>query len=123
MAFGRQKAGDNQSDDGNMVPEAEVRAIVEAAIRARDSGRRIFTCSVTVEFTTGSGLGMGGKRSTQVRRWDPAVMIEEVEALGWRLEHLDHVWEQTEHNNALGGAAMIRGLTVAHLLFRMGERP
>ena len=63
---------------------------------------------MTVEFSTGSGLGLGGKKTTRADRWDPAAVIESVEALGWRLEHLDHVWEQTEHNAALGGAAVIQ---------------
>jgi hypothetical protein len=42
--------------------------------------------------------------------------IVRLDGLGWRLERMDHVWMQTEHNAALGtGAAAINGLTVAHM--------
>jgi len=77
---------------------------------------------VTVSFTTGSGMGLGGKKTTTVKRWDPAYLVESIEALGWRLDRLDHVWQQTEHNTALN-LAMIRGLTSAHMLFRRSEDP
>ena len=118
MAFGRDKAPTSEYGD-EAVPNEEGQPIWEAAVRARDANRRIFTCAVTVAFTTGSGIGLGGKKSTRVQRWDPSSLIESIESLGWRLQHLDHVWEQTEHNAAIGPAAMIRGLTVAHMQFRM----
>ncbi|MGY1985447.1 hypothetical protein ACI792_04415 [Blastococcus sp. SYSU DS0669] len=117
MAFGRQKA-DGPGPEDSSVPQDEALPILEAATRARDGGRRIFTCAVTVGFSTGSGVGLGGKKTTRVQRWDPAALIEGIESLGWRLEHMDHVWEQTEHNTALN-MAVIRGLTVAHMQFRI----
>ena len=58
---------------------------------------------------------MGGRKTTGIDRWDLAPLIESIEALGWRLEHLEHVWAQTEHNAALGKAAHIRGVTIAHM--------
>lgn len=117
MAFGRQAAPSTGPED-NAVPLEEGQPILAAAAWAQDAGRRIFTCAVTVGFSTGSGLGLGGKKTTRMQRWDPATLIEAIEGLGWRLEHLDHVWEQTEHNASIGGAAIIRGLTVAHMQFR-----
>jgi hypothetical protein len=117
MAFGRQKAQGADSYAEKEVPAEEARDIIEEATRARAAGRRIFTCAVTVGFSSGSGVGFGGKKTTRMDRWDPAAVIENVESLGWRLEHLNHVWEQTEHNTA-AGMAVIRGLTVAHMLFR-----
>jgi hypothetical protein len=100
------------------VPAEEGRPIYEAALRARDIGRRIFTCAVTVGFSSGSGMGLGGKKTTKTRRWDTSTLIEAIEDLGWHLEHMDHVWIQTEQGDTLGGATKIKGLTVAHLQFR-----
>lgn len=99
------------------VPEEEGRPIYEAAQQARAAGRRVFTCTVTVGFTSGSGLGIGGKKTTRYDRWDPATLIEAIEGLGWRLDNLDHIWVQTEHNTALN-MANLRGLIQAHMLFR-----
>ena len=101
------------------IPDDEGRPIFVAAQQARTAGRRIFTCSVTVGFTSGSGLGIGGKKTTRYDRWDPATLIEAIENLGWRLESLDHIWVQTEHNTALN-MANLRGLIQAHMLFRAG---
>lgn len=101
------------------VPDDEGRPIYEAAQQARTAGRRIFTCCVTVGFTSGSGLGIGGKKTTRYDRWDPATLIEAIEGLGWRLESLDHIWVQTEHNTALN-MANLRGLIQAHMFFRAG---
>jgi hypothetical protein len=111
-----------KTQQASEVPADEGRPIWEAAARAREDGRKIFTCEVTVSFTTGSGMGLGGKKTTTVKRWDPAYLVESIEALGWRLDRLDHVWQQTEHNTALN-LAMIRGLTSAHMLFRRSEDP
>ena len=110
-----------KSLDDNAVPVEEGRPIWEAAVRARDAGRRVFTCAVTVAYTSGSGLGLGGKKTTDIRNWDPATLIESIESLGWRLEHVDHVWQQTEHNAALG-KVVIKGLTRAQMLFRMSSK-
>lgn len=118
MAFGRKQEQETSAPEGDSVPQSEVQPIHEAALRAREAGRRIFTCSVIVAVTTGSGLGLGGKKTTRAERWDPSLLIEAVEALGWNLERLDHVWQQTEHNAALGGAAVIRGHVVAYMQFR-----
>ena len=99
------------------VPEGEGRPIYEAAQQSRTAGRRIFTCTVVVGFTSGSGLGIGGKKTTRYDRWDPPTLIEAIEGLGWRLESLDHIWVQTEHNTALN-MANLRGLIQAHMFFR-----
>lgn len=82
------------------------------------SGRSLFTCSTLAAVTSGSGLGAGGRKTTGIDRWDLGPLIESIEALGWRLEHLEHVWAQTEHNASIGNAAHIRGVTIAHMLFR-----
>lgn len=102
----------------NGIPVEEGQPIVIPATRARDADGRIFTCVVTVESSSGSGLGFGGKKTTALKAWDPSSLIEEVESLGWTLASVDHVWQQTEHNASLGGAAVIKGLTRAHMLFR-----
>src|SRR4051794_36156492 len=104
------------------VPSREGEPIWRAAGAAKALGRRIFTCSVTVGHTEASGFGPGGKRSTTVKRWDPALLIESIEALGWRLEHMDHVWAQTNQNASLGtGSADIGGLIIGHMQFRSTE--
>ena len=100
------------------VPEDEGRPIYEAAQQAKLAGRRIFTCTVVVGFTSGSGLGIGGKKTTRYDRWDPSTLLEAVEDLGWELVTLDHLWVQTEHNASIGNAANIRGVIQAHMLFR-----
>jgi len=106
------------SDQKQPVPVEEGRPIWEAAQQAVQSGRKLFTCSTLAAVTSGSAIGMGGRKTTGIDRWDLAPLIESIEALGWRLEHLEHVWAQTEHNAALGKAAHIRGVTIAHMLFR-----
>jgi len=100
------------------VPVDEGTTILTEARAAHEAGWPIFTTTVVVGFTSGSGLGIGGKKTTRTDRWEPAQLIAAVEASGWRLDHLDHVWIQTEQNNALGAAALIRGLIEARMLFR-----
>ncbi len=100
------------------VPESEGKPIFEAAQQAKQPNRRVFSCSAVVSFTTGSGLGLGGKRTSRIEQWDPSALIEAIESAGWRPEYLTHVWEQTEHNASVGGAAVIRGLTRAYMTFR-----
>ncbi|HWK92619.1 MAG TPA: hypothetical protein VNR17_10215 [Luteimicrobium sp.] len=100
------------------VPLDEGTTIVNEARLAHEAGWSVFTTTVVVGFTSGSGLGIGGKRTTRSERWEPAQLIAAVEALGWHLANLDHVWVQTEQNNALGPAAQIRGLVEARMMFR-----
>ena len=114
MAFGRQRSAEDEPDKKQAVPEAESQPIVQAATQARAAGRRIFTCAVTVGSSTGSGVGLGAAR---IKRRDAGPLIE---SLGWRLERLDHVWEQTEHTTAMH-AAVIKGITVAHMQFRTAD--
>lgn len=107
----------------NTEPQAEIpfeegQPVIEAAQRSHDADRLIFTCAVTVESSSGSGLGFGGKKTTTIKNWDPSTLIELVESVGWTLDSLSYVWQQTEHNASIGGAASIKGLTRAHLLFR-----
>ncbi len=108
----------SRNSSAEPVPEAEGKPVYEAAQRAKQANRRVFSCSVVVSFTTGSGLGMGGKKTSRIDQWDPSALIEAIEGVGWRLEYLTHVWEQTEHNASLGSAAVIRGLTRAYMTFR-----
>ena len=117
MAYGRQRSAEEEPDKKQAVPEAESQPIVQAATRARAAGHHIFTCAVTVGSSTGSGVGLGAAR---IKRRDAGPLIEEIESLGWRLERLDHVWEQTEHTTAMN-AAVIKGITVAHLQFRTAD--
>jgi hypothetical protein len=117
MAFGK-KTDDLIDQSSKPIPIEEGQPIYEAALRARDAGRRIFTCAVTVAFSAGSGLNMGGKKTTKLQRWDASALIEAIEDLGWRLEHMDHVWLQTEQGDSIGGATKIKGLTLAHMQFR-----
>ncbi|GAB4083304.1 hypothetical protein G3R41_21525 [Modestobacter muralis] len=117
MAFGRQRSAEEEPDKAKAIPEAESQPIVQAATQARAAGRRIFTCAVTVGSSTGSGIGLGAGR---IKRRDAGPLIEEIESLGWRLERLDHVWEQTEHTTAMH-AAVIKGITVAHMQFRIAD--
>lgn len=108
MAFGKRTSEPTDGLD-DPVPAEEGRPIYEAALRARDIGRRIFTCAVTVGFSSGSGMGFGGKKTSKTQRWDPSTLIEAIEDLGWRLENMDHVWIQTEQGDTLGGATRIKG--------------
>ncbi|HWS39607.1 MAG TPA: hypothetical protein VN408_43530 [Actinoplanes sp.] len=108
---------------GESVPAEEGLPIYEAAVQAANSGRAVFTCAVTVGFSTGSGMGFGGKKTSNLRLWDSGELIEAIEKLGWRLDRCDHVWAQTEQGATLGGATMIKGLTVAHMLFRKVGQP
>src|SRR3954466_12853210 len=105
-------------DQTQPVPAEEGRPIWEAAEQARQGGAHRFGASTLAAVTSGSALGMGGRKTTGIDRWDLGPLIESIEALGWRLDHLEHVWAQTEHNAALGKAAHIRGVTIAHMLFR-----
>ncbi|GAA1649716.1 hypothetical protein [Georgenia ruanii] len=100
------------------VPESEGQPVYQAAVDAKQRGARIFTCAVIVAYTEGGGLGLGAKRTTTLKRWDPSALLDAIEALGWRLEHLDHVWAQTAANASIGNNAIVKGLTHAHYLFR-----
>lgn len=103
------------------VPDEDGRPLWEAARDAYADGRTVFTCAVTVSEATGSGVG-SGRKGTRLLDWSVAELVESIEALGWRLEHIDHVWVQTEHNTALG-ASLLRGITRAHVLFRRPTSP
>ena len=104
------------------MPTEEGLPLYEAARAAHAAGRSLHTCSVVIATTIGSqGLSLrGGKRGARGQQWDPAPLIEAIEAVGWRLDQLDHTWHQTEHNGALtgGAVALIAGITTAHMLFR-----
>jgi hypothetical protein len=62
MAFGRQKSQEAGAGESNAVPEEESRVVVEAATRAGEAGRRIFTGAVTVGSRQGAGWGLGARR-------------------------------------------------------------
>jgi hypothetical protein len=56
-----------------VVPEDEGRLVWDAAVAAHQQGQTLFECAVIVGFTTGSALGLGGKKSTANRRFDPGL--------------------------------------------------
>lgn len=115
--FGRQPG--TTGSIGEAIPPEEGQPIYDAARQAVAAGRTIFTCAVPVGFTSGSGITLGGgKKTTHLKAWDSAPLIEAIEALGWRLESLNHVWAQTEQGATAVGGSKIKGLTIAHLLFR-----
>ncbi len=122
--FGRKKQQeevDSALGMGKPVPPEECQPIYDAAVQAHAAGRRIFLCAVIVAHSQGGALGLGGKKTSSPRTWDASELIESIEDIGWRLEDVDHVWQQTSHNASLGGAAMIEGLTAAHMRFRISE--
>lgn len=107
---------------GQPVPPEEGVPIYEAAVRAKDAGRRIFLAAVTVEYSAG-GMGVGGNRTSNVEHWDSSDLIEAIENLGWHLEDVDHVWRQTGQSSGIPGAAIVKGLTIAYLRFRRTQAP
>ncbi|WP_299039858.1 hypothetical protein [uncultured Pseudokineococcus sp.] len=100
------------------APEVEASPLYESAWAARQAGRLVFTCSVTVGET--SGVRTSRYKHSQ---WSTGYLIEAIESQGWRLEHLDHVWVQTGFDDAGmgGGHARSQGKVNAQMLFRRTE--
>lgn len=97
------------------LPEAEARALWEAAWAARQAGRSVFTCSAAAGESKASSVG-----ALTLRQWSLGYLIEAIESQGWRLENLDHVWIQTTNETGRAGDAN-RGAVTAQMLFRRTE--
>src|SRR5215213_2863788 len=93
------------------VPTEAGRTIVDDAREAQQQGRSIFTCQVVVSVTTAAGVAFRAKSAGKVERWDISMLVGAVEALGWRLEHLDHVWYPSNVNSAGTGLTTVMGVT------------
>jgi hypothetical protein len=71
-----------------LLKKSKEDAAVKAAQRALDEGRRFFILS--------AGSSFGGQIA------GVAEQLEAVEDLGWRLEHVSHVWSSSMANHAVG---------------------
>lgn len=72
----------SSNETQNEIPLEEGQPVVGAATRAHFENRRIFTCAVTVEYSSGGGVGFGGKKTTILKTWDPSTLIEQIESSG-----------------------------------------
>lgn len=93
-----------------------------AAKAAREQGEALFAC-VLVESQSKGNFGLGGTKGN-VRTISPAPIIQQVEALGWRLDKVDHVFVQTTGGHAGNGKVgtdFIGGVVQGHYLFRSAD--
>ena len=97
---------------------------VGAATAAKEAGRRF----LEIQLQVGGHEGTAGFGSTTSRRvaTSSAVTLEEIEKLGWRLEHASYFFmvtreSSTDHFMVTGQDTAISGVTMGAYLFRNGN--
>jgi hypothetical protein len=98
--------------------------LYEAARHAYEKGSRLWTCMIVVASYLGAPVKIHN-RATATVRVSPDDLLNAIEGLGWRLEHLDHVYVQTTTTANAGFAGMaiagVSGQVEAHYVFRRVE--
>jgi hypothetical protein len=93
---------------------------------ARQAGDRFFELQLKVAAQTGQASF--GSTTTQGSVTSPTTVLAEVEALGWRLEHVSYFFvptgeSSTERVFLSGQNVAVEGLTMGAYLFRNTEAP
>lgn len=93
--------------------------IWHAAKAAKEQGDAWFAC-VFIVSESDRNFGLGGAKG-KVRTNSPAPVLQQVEALGWRLDKADHVFVETSGGTAGNGkigTTFVSGVVQGHYLFR-----
>ncbi|MBD3777720.1 hypothetical protein KQI48_00680 [Cellulomonas hominis] len=107
---------------GVVAPELD-RAIgaelYDAARRAYSDGRSVWSCVITVAVF-GEGPRWFDRPGHTQARTSTDELVNAVEGLGWRLEHVDHVYVPAHVSAAgtTGADTTVSGHTDAHYTFR-----
>jgi hypothetical protein len=95
---------------------------------ARQAGRRMFQIDLAVSATRGEVVPMMSAYATSTPAADSSGLIEQIEAEGWRLEHVGYVYRvtgSTSRDKFLGSGQQeaMHGEIVGIYLFRATEGP
>lgn len=95
--------------------------LFDAASDAFAEGRSLWTCVVIVASFTGAMIKMTNAPST-TDRVSTDELLNAIEKVGWRLEHVNHVYVQTTTATNPGARGMsmsgVGGHIEAHYVFR-----
>ena len=98
----------------------------ESARVAYEKGSRLWTCVITVAAYYGAPIKFHN-RPTQTVRVSTDDLLNAIEGLGWRLEHISHVYVQTTTGTNSGFAGIsvagVSGHLEAHHVFRRLSAP
>lgn len=111
------KRGETKSAE---AADEQALAVLDDARDRMDAGAPLFFCALVVSEVQGHLLT--SKARPKPRQFGPAAVLAAVESLGWRLEHVDHVWVQTAAatNAGLGGIGGMgfSGIVQGNYVFR-----
>jgi hypothetical protein len=103
------------------LPPEVGKPLYDAAARAHAERRPVWSCVVTVADFVGAPI-KATHRPTSTDRVSTDELLAAVESLGWRLEHVNHVYVQTTTSTNAGFAGVsvagVSGHIEAHYLFR-----
>lgn len=95
--------------------------LFESAREAYERNKRLWTCMIIVASYYGAPVKIHNRATTTIRV-SPDELLNAVEGLGWRLEHLSHVYVQTTTgtNSGFAGVSVagVSGHVEAHYTFR-----
>lgn len=111
-----------RQDEAQQAREAFLNTPVGRATEAKERGDRFFEAQL--DTAQSGGAGTSGVSNRGVRRSGGiSDVLEQIEDIGWRLEHVSHTFVQTDetttdHTLRTGQGAVTRGVVTGFYLFR-----
>ena len=95
--------------------------LFDAAAQAYENNKRLWTCTIVLASYYGAPIKFHN-RATSIVRVSPDDLLNGIERLGWRLEHVSHVYVQTTTGTNSGFAGIsvagVSGQLEGHYTFR-----